>query len=108
MEKLSGSERKFLRGLAHHLDPAVQVGTKGVTDNLIVAVVDALDRLELIKVKFGEFKGEKEELSSVIEEKAECERVGLIGNVAIFYRMHADEEKRSIDLKGRKQVTPRI
>jgi RNA-binding protein len=107
MKKLSGTERRYLRGLAHHLDPAVQVGTKGVTENLIAAISDALDRNELIKVKFGEYKGEKEELSGIIEERAGCEMAGLIGNVAIFYRMQEDEEKRSIPLPDRKPVVRR-
>jgi RNA-binding protein len=93
---LAGSQRKYLRGLAHGLKPLVQVGKGGVTSALLAAVNRALDEHELIKVKFVDFKEEKKELSEEIGRKTKSERVGMIGNVAVFYRQHADPEKRKI------------
>jgi RNA-binding protein len=93
---LAGSKRKYLRGLAHGLKPLVQVGKGGVTPALLAAVNGALDEHELIKVKFVDFKEEKKELSAEIGRKTKSERVGMIGNVAVFYRQHADPEKRKI------------
>ena len=52
---LSGSTKKYLRGLAHHLKPIIMVGKNGVTDDLINAVNEALTGSELIKIKFLEF-----------------------------------------------------
>jgi RNA-binding protein len=98
MEKLKGKNRKYLRGLAHALVPVVMIGYEGLTEAIFKAVNKALDDHELIKIKFGKFKEEKEELSAQIEKATSSEMVGMIGNVAIFYRMNPDEEKRKIRL----------
>jgi RNA-binding protein len=98
MNKLSGTQRKYLRGLAHSLTPVVIIGQNGVTDTLIEKVDFNLDIHELIKIKFNEFKEEKKELSKKIEENTKSEMVGMIGHTAIFYRENEDEEKRAITL----------
>ena len=96
---LKGSEKKYLRGLAHGLKPLVQVGKKGVTGEIIASVDLALGDHELIKVRFLEFKGEKRALSETIAEKTGSELAGLIGNVAVFFRQHPDPAKRRIRLR---------
>lgn len=98
MDELKGSQRKYLRSQAHHLKPLVLIGTKGVTDQLIGSVDLALTDHELIKVKFGEFKEAKKEISAEIAEATKSEVVGLIGNIAIFYRRHPQSEKRKIKI----------
>lgn len=98
MKKLKGSVRTYLRGLAHHLKPVVQLGKLGMTDSFIESVNQALDAHELIKLKFTSFKEQKKVLAKEIEEKTRSEMVGLIGNIAIFYREHHDKEKRKIHI----------
>jgi len=98
MEKLSSRQRKHLKALAHHLDPLVQVGTKGVTDNLLAAIDEELERHELIKIKFDDFKDEKKELTKIISGKTSSEIIGSIGNVVILFRYQADREKRKVEL----------
>ena len=99
MEPLKGSQRKYLRAQAHHLKPIVIIGAKGVTEHLLVSVDVALKDHELIKVKFAEFKESKKEISEEIAKATESEQVGLIGNIAIFYRQQPDPEKRKFILK---------
>ena len=96
MDKLKGSQRKCLRSQAHHLKPLVIIGSRGVTDQLIGSVDLALKDHELIKIKFGEFKEEKKEISEEIAQATKSELVGLIGNIAIFYRQNPEPEKRKI------------
>ena len=98
METLKGSQRKNLRAQAHHLKPLVMIGAKGATDQLVGSVDIALNDHELIKVKFGEFKEAKKEISEEIAKATKSELVGLIGNIAIFYRRHPDPEKRKIKI----------
>ena len=100
MKKLTGSKAKYLRSIAHGLKPVVFVGQNGVTDALIAAIEEALDRHELIKVKFIEFKDKnhKKEIAEIIEMKTRCHLAGMIGHVATFYRQHRDPEKRRIEL----------
>lgn len=102
MKSLAGSQRTYLRGLAHSLQPVIQVGKNGITPELIKAVDEALAIHELIKIKFVYFKEEKKELSEGIAQQTSSERVGLIGNVAIFYRQSPKEEKRKIILPVKK------
>jgi RNA-binding protein len=96
MEKLKGSQRKYLRSLAHHLKPVVMVGKNGVSEKLMASVNAALNDHELIKVKFVEFKEDKKEISKEIEQSTKSEVVGIIGNIAIFYRQHPQPELRKI------------
>lgn len=98
MKSLAGSQRTYLRGLAHKLRPVIQVGKNGITPELIKAVDEALTIHELIKIKYGDFKEEKKELSEDIAQQTSSETVGLIGNVVILYRQNPDEEKRRIIL----------
>jgi len=106
MGKLSSHQKKFLRGKAHHLDPAVMVGKNGVTVNLIKMVNDALNSHELIKVRFVEFKDRKKKLSQEITNKSKSEIVGMIGHIVILYRQHTDEEKRKIALPSKQGSRP--
>ena len=98
MRQLTSNDRKYLRSLAHHLKPVVYVGKQGVTDNLVAATDEALEALELVKVKFNEFKDEKGRLADEIETRTGAALVDIIGNVAILYREQEDEEKRRITL----------
>ena len=104
METLKGFQKKFLKGLAHGLKPVVFIGQKGLSRNLIGSIHDALDAHELIKVKFIEFKEKQQKtgMAETIEAETDCRLVGIIGHTAIFYRQHADPEKRKIKLPHRK------
>lgn len=104
MKKLSGFQAKYLRGLAHGLKPVVFIGHKGMTDALVSSTEEALDKHELIKVKFIEYKEKKQkkELSATIEKKTDSQLVGIIGHMAIFYRQQRDPDKRKIYLPDKK------
>jgi len=97
-KKLKGSQRKRLRELAHGLDPVIQIGKRGVTDEVMRQIDNVLTDHELIKIRFNDFKEEKKDLSARIAEETGSELVGMIGNIAIFYRENPEKEKR-IDLK---------
>jgi len=103
MSKLKGFQRKYLRGLAHSMNPIVLIGQKGCTDAVIRSIISALDMHELIKIKFVDLKdkAKKNEILDVIEKQAECENVGMTGHTAILYREHHDPEKRRINLPER-------
>lgn len=95
---LTGAERKYLRGLAHHLKPLAQIGKTGLTSNVLAAIDEALEHHELIKVRFLDFKDQKRQLSQTIAEYLNSEIIGSVGHVFMFYRQHPDPEKRKIHL----------
>lgn len=100
---MQGFQRKYLRGLAHDLKPMVYLGQKGLTAGLLASVNEALELHELIKLKFLDFKekSRKEEISGRIARQTKSELVGIIGNIAIFYRRQQDDELRTIVLPER-------
>ncbi len=98
MQDLKGSQRKKLRSFGHHLDPVVMIGKNGLTDAVIRKIDDALESHELIKIKFVEFKEEKETIVKNISEKGLCHSIGITGHTALFYRQQKDPEKRKYDL----------
>jgi RNA-binding protein len=98
MEQLKGSQRKYLRSQAHHLKPLVIIGRNGVNEQVIGSVDRALNDHELIKIKFGDFKEGKKEISAEIALATQSEVVGIIGNIAIYYRQHAEPDNRKIKI----------
>ncbi len=99
-KELKGSQKKYLRGLAHNLKPSAYVGQKGLTQGLFDEIDVALEASELIKVKFVDFKEKevKKELAHEIAVSVACELAGLIGHVAIYYRQNPDKKRRNIRL----------
>jgi RNA-binding protein len=98
---LKGSQKKYLKGLAHGLKPVIFIGHKGLSPTLAKAVEDALDAHELIKVRFVDFKekDQKEAFTMEIEKNHRCSKVSMVGHIAVFYRKHKNPKKRKIILE---------
>lgn len=93
-DKLSGKQLRHLRGLAHSLNPVVQVGKHGWTD----AVADQLERAltdhELIKVRLGaECPTELGEFTAFASEALSAHVAQVIGKTAVLYRRHPQKPK---------------
>jgi RNA-binding protein len=104
MKTLKGSEKKYLRGLAHDLKPVVLIGKEGITDGIVRAVDEGLCQHELIKIKYNEYKEkeQKEPLTEKLVERTGSALIGMIGHTAILYRPQADPAKRRIHLPSKK------
>ena len=101
-KQLTSQQNKYLRGLAHRIKPVVFIGKNGLTNEVIATVDAALEKHELIKVKFIEFK-EKEHKAKLVDDicsQANCFRAGVIGHMAIFYRQAKKPALRRIRLPG--------
>jgi RNA-binding protein len=84
MEQLSSSRRKHLKALAHHLDPVVMVGAKGLTEAVIAEADRALASHELIKMKVA--AEDREPIAQAVCEALGCALVQHIGKVLVLYR----------------------
>jgi len=100
MAKLTGAQKKYLRGLAHHQKPIVQLGKNGLTEPVLQSIEEALDAHELIKVRLVDPEGRKKELAEEVASRTSSAWVGLVGHVVTLYRRQPDPEKRTIDLPG--------
>ena len=96
MGELKGSQRKFLRGLAHSYKPLVQVGKEGLSESVLRAIDTALEAHELIKLKIAAERDEREQFVPAIQARLTCKCVGTVGRIAILYRENPDPEKRKI------------
>jgi RNA-binding protein len=89
---LSSKQVRYLRSLAHGLNPAVQLGKGGYSKALVTEVARNLADHELIKVRLGgddrvEFAAQAETLAS----DPDSALVQTIGRIAVLYR--PSEEK---------------
>jgi RNA-binding protein len=84
---LTERQRRYLRKLAHDLNPTVHVGAAGLTEPLALETDRALRDHELIKVKVR--GADRDTRDSMIEELARrtgSVLVQRIGHVAVLYR----------------------
>jgi RNA-binding protein len=93
---LTSAQIRKLKAMAQHLEASYKVGKNGLSDSFLASVREALDRAELIKVKFVEFKEQKKDLAPVLAEKTESHLVARIGNVVVLYRENPNPSKRQI------------
>lgn len=97
---LDGKQRRYLRGLAHSLDPVVQIGKDGIERGVVAAVREALRAHELIKVRVLENAPlDKDEAGELLADATGAYVVGKVGRIVMLYRMH--EEKPKIVLPKR-------
>ncbi len=98
MQKLTNTQRDYLRREAHSLKPIVQIGKQGLTEQVQATIEQALSTRELIKIKFLDFRDQKKELAEELVGALGGALVSVIGNIAILYREQPDPEKRKIVL----------
>jgi RNA-binding protein len=100
---LTPKQKQHLKGLAHGLDPVVQVGAKGISDTLIQQIREQLAAHELIKVRFNtESAAEPQESAEELATRTRSQLVQKTGRVLVLYRRH--DEKPRIELpKARRE-----
>ncbi len=89
---LSNAQKRYLRGLAHDIKPIILVGAKGPSEALLAELDSALERHELLKVKYA--AGDRETRDSWMEQTvtaSKAELVGRIGNILILFRRSKDK-----------------
>jgi len=90
--ELTGKQRRYLRGLAHHLKPVVHIGNNGLSDALVDKVDAELLAHELIKVKVGENGPDDVKAAGAeLAKRLEAHHAQTIGRVIVLYREHDKE-----------------
>ena len=92
---MTTKQRAALRAMCNTMEPVLQIGKDGITDNVIKQCWDALEARELIKVNvqrnapFGSTREACDELC----EKVHAEPVQTIGNRFCIYRQARKDSK---------------
>ena len=96
---ITGKQRAYLRKLGHGLQPVFQIGKDGLSDAVITALDDALEKRELIKISILE--------TAMIDTRATCDEVASrllaepvqsIGSKFVLYRKSSNVKNRKIEL----------
>ena len=101
---ITGKQRACLRGLAQRIDPIFQIGKDGVTDTVITAIDEAIEKRELIKISILETAfADTRQTCDMIAEKIGAEPVQSIGNRFVLYRQSREEKNRKIEIPVEKK-----
>jgi RNA-binding protein len=88
---LTPRQRKYLRALAHHLEPIVRIGQHGLTTGVAAETRRALESHELIKVKIDAEGAARKQLAGELAESTSSNVVGVVGKVVTLYRPRAED-----------------
>ncbi len=92
--ELKSYQRAFLRSQAQDLNPVVYVGKDGFKDSLVMALKEALDCHELVKVRFSNNKDDVKNISNMLASATDSTLVHTIGFTAVFFKQDADDPER--------------
>ena len=89
--RLTPRDRQKLKGRAHALEPVVQIGQGGVTDQVAKELDRALTAHELIKVKVSApDRDAREALCDDIVTRTDAAEVQRVGKVLVLWRPKPD------------------
>ena len=84
---LNTRQKKYLRGLGHHLSPSVIVGREGITDSLLDSCRDSIQAHELVKIKLGQNSPlPKKDAADRLARGTGSHLIQLIGKTVLLYR----------------------
>lgn len=96
---ITGKQRAYLRGLAQRIEPIFQIGKDGISETVVCAIDEALEKRELIKISILETAFlETRETCDMIAQKLGAEAVQSIGNRFVLYRQSRNEKNRKIEI----------
>lgn len=96
---ITTKQRAFLRGLGNALEPVMQIGKEGITDNVLNGVYLLLEARELVKVKvLKNCDMDAKEIANLLAQKLEAEVVQVIGSIFILYKKSTRKDFKHIQL----------
>ena len=92
---LSEAQKKYLRGLGHHLKPVIMIADSGLSDAVASEFELAITHHELIKVsvRVGDRPARDAIIHSLCSDKT-TELVQRVGNMALLYRENPEKKKK--------------
>ncbi len=88
---LSKKQIKFLRAKCHDLKAVIQLGQKGLTEEVLNELDIALTHHELVKIKLAvDDRDDRKQMIAEICERSQCQEVQSIGKTLSVYRVNPD------------------
>ena len=97
---LNKEQKQFLRALAHNLKTIIWVGQKGISENVITEINNALDHHELVKIKIRVGDRElRDQTAAEIGKTTAAETVQKTGNTLVLFRRNKKQPKINLPAK---------
>lgn len=91
---MTSKQRAYLKGLAMNIDPIFQVGKSSLTPEIIMALDEALEARELIKISvLKNCLDDPKEIAGMMGERTRSEVVQVIGKKIVLYRESKNKKK---------------
>ncbi len=96
---ITTKQRAFLRGLGNALEPLMQIGKEGLTENILTGARQLLEARELVKFKvLNNCDSDAKTLANEIAQLINADVVQSIGNVFILYKKSTKKGFKHIEL----------
>ncbi|MEQ5994916.1 ribosome assembly RNA-binding protein YhbY [Staphylococcus saccharolyticus] len=84
---LSGKQMRYLRSLAHKIDPTFHVGKGGMNGNMTKQINEILKNHELVKIHILQNNfDDKNDLAQELASDTQSELVQVIGSMIVLYK----------------------
>ena len=94
MNSLTEKFKRELKAKAHHLNPVVTIGDKGLSKPVLNELNIALDAHELIKVRMhSEDRDERKSIMIEIAKSLDATPINQIGKILIIFRKNEENSK---------------
>ena len=95
---MTSKQRAILRGMGQTMEPVLQIGKDGISENTVKQCWDALEARELIKVTvLKNASYTSKEACEELCEKVHAEPVQVIGNRFVIYRQARENSRIKLD-----------
>lgn len=84
---LNSKQRQYLKGLAHRLEPVLQIGGAGLSPALLKELDQALTHHELLKLRLPALERvQRMDMAHSVAQEMRADVVQSVGRVLILYR----------------------
>lgn len=91
---INSKQRAYLKGLANKINPSLQIGKEGLTENVLAELDVQLENKELLKISVLENSPVLvDEIVDEVLDKTGADFVQKIGSKLVIYRESKDNKK---------------
>lgn len=96
---ITTKQRAHLRGLGNALDPVMQIGKEGISENVLTSINLLLEARELVKIKvLKNCDDDTKTIANSIADEIGADVVQVIGNIFILYKKSTRKDFKHIQL----------
>lgn len=87
------NQKKYLRGIAHGLNPMVMIGANGATESLMAELESTLSHHEILKIKIAvDDREDRKKIVEYILQQTGALLVQSVGKTCVIYRQNEETQ----------------